>query len=157
MRRRSFLLSAVASALATVLPISLPAFAAAPAFDFRDLPIEKIERINDAFNVVEAYRFELKEKVELFGLNPQRIHTIAELRNRVLDFVLDYGSYDVWDRIVYLNTIRANLDERFGNDLGAHLHWMDHTRVSWPDTVRDVLKSGNMFDLRHVALSTIRG
>ena len=121
MNRRELLLTGSMSALAVMIP--LPTIASLDTFD-HDLPIGRIETVNEAFNILEDYQFTLSEKAELFGLYPEEFKQLDQLRDFVLDYVIDEGSRDGWARTQFLTEIRRKLNERFDGNLAAQLEWM---------------------------------
>lgn len=124
MNRRQLLLSSGAAALAAMLPI--PVLAAIPAYpNYDSITIEKLGLIEQALDVGELYGFDVATRVTLFGLNPHTIESLAALREVVQEFLLDYGSIDVWNRIRFLIAIREQLDKRFPGDVAAQLKWMN--------------------------------
>jgi len=122
-----------------------------PTFDYFDLPTEEIERVNDAFNVVEFYGFDLQEKAGVFGFVPGTVKNLPELRNLVLDYALG-GNIDMWDRIEALITIRQKLDKRFGANVSEHLRWLATNEAAAPHyTCLDLMGTGHLMDLRIAA------
>ncbi len=150
MKRREVLLATAASIVASMLP--LPALALAPEYDY-GVPIDKIEQVNDAFNMVERYGFDLDEKATLFGLYEDQVPTLADLRAKVLEVTFDWESRDIWARILMLNGIKQKLDEKFGeNNLADQLEYLDSPdQTLFMMTMRDELKSPHWMDLYRVA------
>jgi hypothetical protein len=152
MERRRLLQLGVASAIAAALP--LPAIASVPAYVDYDLPLDKIYAVNDAFNIVEDYRFSLAEKANLLGFYPSETPTMADLRALTLEWVFDLGSRDAWDRVCFLRHIRTKLNERVGTDLEVHLVWMDVPTAVFPlASLRTQMKLPYYMDLYHIALA----
>lgn len=121
MNRRDFLLTGSATVVTPMLP--LPANAVVQVFDY-GVPVDQIEPINQAFNILEDYKFSLSEKAELFGLYSDGFKNLDDLRDYVFTYIIDEGCRDGWARTHFLIQIRQKLDERFGNDLDAQLAWM---------------------------------
>jgi len=151
MNRRDLLLGVSVSALAVMLP--LPAVASVPVFDY-DVAIDKIELVNQAFNILEEWQFSLSEKANAFGFFPYNINDLASLRDTVLTYVIDYKHRDHWGRVQMITGIKQKLDEQFGEDSpSAQLEWMagEHEWRHVRTGPRERMTSGHYMDIYYEA------
>jgi hypothetical protein len=144
--RRQLLATVSACILAFVLssPIAEKAAAAAIAQD---------ARIQLAFDTLELYRFDLAEQSRLLGVAPDVIVTNSkDLHHIARSLLLHWNNEWTWQRVDSIVGIREVLDKRFGKDnIAEHRRWLlDHQPI-WRYTCYDMLQTGSIKDLNHVA------
>lgn len=154
MNRRHLLLSATASAVAAMLPFQ--AMALAPAYVPHNVPVETIDmlyRIEEAIEITGMYARMLHERASLLGICPEACGDVASLRRVAHELVFDFGSVDIRDRIAYLIAIKQKLDEHVGIGAADHRKLLNNHEPIFRYSAMEMLHTGNLTDLRGVALS----
>lgn len=155
MIRRSFLLSSAAVALMLGLPTLATAGPIATAVSTKPFPstleIRWLEMIEGVFDTLEQYSFGLIGQARLFGADPDKVQTFAELRDFVHDRAIGNNTDRIWDRIGDLMSIRLHLNWKFGkSNISNHLHWLGAEEPILGFSCRDMLETGGRADLRQV-------
>lgn len=153
MNRRKFLSTTAMAALMVGIPLPI---AAKTMVSPGDKTISAIEAV---FAFMQEYGFhDVDTKAGLFSYFPKSFETLANLKKCVLERTLDWGSCDHWARVEFMLSIKQALTERFGEDVGAQLAWLDnpHTDLlgKTPRHMMTTLDYGDMMLVVKIAQET---
>jgi hypothetical protein len=128
MNRRQFVTTVSAAAIAAIAPMpTLAKVSIAPG-------TETIGALDAVFQIMEDYGFDrLNEKAGLFSYYPDSFADFDELYDVVHRFAVEWNQRDHWDRVGFMLTIRQKLTKRFGDDLSAHIEWLDTPHCTFGD------------------------
>lgn len=155
MLRRTFLLSGAATALIMMAPNSAAALTPAPS-QF-DLPIRTLGVIERALDTVVDYGFTPKQRAHMFGMFGTTNwdgETLAQLRERVTDFVLLYDDTIPWNRARRIVAIRGMLDMQFPGNIEKQREAIDTPLgiAGW-NTIREMMNTGSGIQLARAAIT----
>jgi hypothetical protein len=113
---------------------------------------KSIEALDYVFQIMEDYGFsQVDDKAGLFSYSPGHFKSFDKLYKIVYRYGIQFRQQDIQDRMGFLISIRQKLTERFGNDLSAHVSWLDtsHSKL-WGKTPREMMSTRGYFDILSV-------
>ena len=145
MNRRKFMATTAMTAASVAIPFQA---ISAPTVLKAETALEYV------FRIMKEYGFHtVKDKAALFSYYPYQFETEAQL----LDLTTKpwfLASIDTRNRLVFLMTIRQKLSERFGDNLTAHIEWLDQPHADFNGlTPREKMLMLHYADMQHVALT----
>lgn len=146
MNRRQFMTTVSATALAVATPISALAGTTITS------GAKSVRRLDIVFQIMEDYGFsQVDDKAGLFSYYSGQFEDFDQLYKIVHRTGVQCGQRDLQDRMGFLLTIKQKLTERFGDNLLAHMTWLDTLNSKLRDrTPREMMSTRNYFDIRQV-------
>jgi hypothetical protein len=146
MNRRQLMVTAGAAAIFAIAPVAVVARA------YADPGTETAEAIDSVFQIMEEYGFnQIDSQAGLFSYYPGSFQSLNQLNENVRRLA-GWGQRDIWGRVDFMLNIRKKLERRFGDDLSAHIAWLDAPHPAlYGKTPRQQMNTLHYFDLAQVA------